>query len=147
MGGVFTESSTQVMRRAAEEAVRLNHPYISPEHILFGLLEDRTVANLLNTYSIQPDEVRRQVESLLEPGYKPLPPGKLPFVPRAKTVIEYAIEESRQLDNSAIGPEFLLLSLLREGDNVPGMVLRRVFGLRPETLREHLKRSREGNRT
>src|SRR5208282_5381992 len=83
MGGVFTQSVTQVMRRAAEEAVRLNHPYIGPEHILFGLLEDRTVASLLNTYSIQPDEVRRQVESLLEPGYKPLPPGKLPFAPRA----------------------------------------------------------------
>jgi ATP-dependent Clp protease ATP-binding subunit ClpC len=143
MGGVFTQSVTQVTRRAVEEAVRLNHPYIGPEHIHFGLLEDPTVANLLNTYGIQPDEVRRQVESLLEPGYRPLPPGKLPFTPRAKTVFEYAIEESRQLDDSAIGPEFLLLSLLREGGNAAGMVLRHAFGLRPEPLREHLRRSRE----
>ncbi len=143
MGGIFTESATNVMRRAAQEAVRMNHPYVSTEHVLLALLEDCTVvAELLNMYRIQPAEVRRKVEMLVEAGDEAARSDKLPLTPRTKIAIEYALKESRLFGDSLIGPQFLLLGLLRERENAAAQVLWH-FGLRADAVRDNLKRLRE----
>src|SRR5881392_3605669 len=63
--------------------------------------------------------------------------GKLPQTPRAKKVIEYAIEEARNLNHNYVGTEHLLLGLLREHDGVAAQVLRNL-GLKLEEVREEV---------
>jgi ATP-dependent Clp protease ATP-binding subunit ClpC len=63
--------------------------------------------------------------------------GKLPQTPRAKKVIEYAIEEARSLNHNYVGTEHLLLGLLREHDGVAAQVLMNL-GLKLEDVREEV---------
>lgn len=141
MGGVFTESATRAIRRANDDAARMNHSYVATEHLLLGLLEDDlAVAEVLNKHGIAPDEIRRQVALVVQPGKELSPSGRLPLTPRAKIAIEFALEEHRLLkgDSVGVGPESILLGLLREREGVAAQLLWNL-GLRLETVREQLK--------
>ena len=142
MGGVFTKSATEVIRRANQIAIRLNHKEIDTEHILFALLEDHgAAAKLLSTYSIAPEDIYRHFPLMAGAGNQVSSGAKLPLSPHAKIVIEHALEEFRLLRDGpfAVGPEFILLGLLREREGTTGQLLWK-FGLRLETVREQVKR-------
>ena len=112
----FTDRARKVMGFANQEAQRLNHDYIGTEHILLGLVKEGSGigANVLKNMEVDMRKIRKEVEKLVQPGATDLPPGKLPQTPRAKKVIEYAIDEARQLNHNYVGTEHLLLGLLRE---------------------------------
>jgi ATP-dependent Clp protease ATP-binding subunit ClpC len=120
----FTDRSRRVVVLAQEEARMLDHNYIGPEHILLGLIhEDQGVAaRALVGLGVSLDELRQQVEERIGRG-KQAPSGHIPFVPRAKKVLELSLREALQLGHNYIGTEHILLGILREGDNVAAEVL------------------------
>jgi ATP-dependent Clp protease ATP-binding subunit ClpA len=135
----FTDRARKVMALANQEAQRFNHEYISTEHILLGLVKEGSGvgANVLKNMDVDLRKVRREVEKLVKRGDGLVTMGKLPQTPRAKQVIEYAIEEARQLNHNYVATEHLLLGLLREYDGVGAQVLMNL-GLQLEDVRSEV---------
>lgn len=135
----FTERARKVMALANQEAQRFNHEYIGTEHILLGLVKEGTGvgANVLKNLGVELQKVRMEVEKLVKAGPDMVTMGKLPQTPRAKKVIEYSIEEARNLNHNYVGTEHILLGLLREQDGVAAQVLMNL-GLKLEDVREEV---------
>jgi len=135
----FTDRARKVMALANQEAQRFNHEYIGTEHILLGLVKEGSGvgANVLKNLDIDLRKVRLEVEKLVKSGPDMVTMGKLPQTPRAKKVIEYGIEEARNLNHNYVGTEHLLLGLLREHDGVAAQVLINL-GLKLEEVREEV---------
>jgi len=135
----LTDRARKVMALANQEAQRFNHEYIGTEHILLGLVKEGSGvgANVLKHLEIDLRKVRLEVEKLVKSGPEMVTMGKLPQTPRAKKVIEYAIEEARSLNHNYVGTEHLLLGLLREQDGVAAQVLMNL-GLKLEDVREEV---------
>ena len=135
----LTDRARKVMALANQEAQRFNHEYIGTEHILLGLVKEGSGvgANVLKHLDIDLRKVRLEVEKLVKSGPDMVTMGKLPQTPRAKKVIEYAIEEARSLNHNYVGTEHLLLGLLREQDGVAAQVLMNL-GLKLEDVREEV---------
>ncbi len=122
----FTERGRKVIVYAREEAERLQNDYLGTEHILLGTLreEDGIPVAVLRKMGIDIDQIRIEVERNLPSGGNTLTFGDIPFTPRAKKVLEYAVEEARLLGHNYIGSEHLLLGLIREEEGIGGKILR-----------------------
>ena len=127
------------MQLANQEAQRFNHEYIGTEHILLGLVKEGTgvAANVLKNLDTDLRKIRLEVEKIVQAGPDMVTMGKLPQTPRAKKVIEYSIEEARNLNHNYVGTEHLLLGLLREQEGVAAQVLMNL-GLKLEDVREEV---------
>jgi ATP-dependent Clp protease ATP-binding subunit ClpC len=129
------------MQLANQEAQRFNHEYIGTEHILLGLVKEGSgvAANVLKNLDIDLRKIRLEVEKIVQhgPGGEQVVMGRLPHTPRAKKVIEYSIEEARNLNHNYVGTEHLLLGLLREQEGVAAQVLMNL-GLKLEDVREEV---------
>src|SRR6476661_4738536 len=132
----FTDRARKVMQLANQEAQRFN-----PEHILLGLVKEGSgvAANVLKNLDIDLRKIRLEVEKIVQhgPGGEQVVMGRLPHTPRAKKVIEYSIEEARNLNHNYVGTEHLLLGLLREQEGVAAQVLMNL-GLKLEDVREEV---------
>ncbi len=135
----FTDRARKVMALANQEAQRFNHEYIGTEHILLGLVKEGSGvgANVLKNLDVDIKKLRLEVEKLVKSGPDMVTMGKLPHTPRAKKVIEFAIEEARSLNHNYIGTEHLLLGLLRETEGVAAQVLMNL-GLKLEDVRQEV---------
>jgi ATP-dependent Clp protease ATP-binding subunit ClpC len=124
MFGRFTERAQQVLVLAQEEAKRLNHNFIGTEHILLGLVREGSgiAARALQNLGVELARVRAEVEKIIGKGEKIQVQG-ISYTPRAKKVIELAIEEGQNLGHNYVGTEHLLLGLLREGEGIAAQVL------------------------
>jgi ATP-dependent Clp protease ATP-binding subunit ClpC len=127
------------MQLANQEAQRFNHEYIGTEHILLGLVKEGSgvAANVLKNLDVDLRKIRLEVEKIVQSGPDMVTMGKLPQTPRAKKVIEYAIEEARNLNHNYVGTEHLLLGLLREQEGVAAQVLMNL-SLKLEDVREEV---------
>jgi len=136
----FSERARRVLTLAQEEAQHLNHSYIGTEHILLGLLreEEGVAAKVLVSLGCNLGKVRSGVEFIIGRGDKPNT-GEIGLTPRAKRVIELAIDEARHLGHNYIGTEHLLLGLLHEGGGVAAGVLDS-FGINLEQVRAEVTR-------
>lgn len=121
----FTERARKVIILAKEEAKRFNHDYIGTEHILLGLIREGegVAATVLEKMGLSLENIRLEIEKLVQPGPTTQIIGDLPFTPRAKKALEMAAEEARSLGHNYIGTEHLLLGLLREEEGVASQVL------------------------
>ncbi len=122
----LTDRARKVMQLANQEAVRFNHEYIGTEHILLGLIKEWTgvAGEVLKNLDIDLRTIRLDVEKLLQSGPDTVVTfGKFPTTPRAKKVIEYSMEEARNLNHDYVGTEHLLIGLVRESDGVAAQVL------------------------
>ena len=137
----FTERVRRVMFLAREEAARLHHDYIGTEHLLLGLLREGQgiAASVLNNLGLDLDAIRQAVESMVSSTGGTLTIGEIPFTPRAKRVVELAVEEARQLGHNYVGTEHLLLGLIREGEGVAARVLLQMGVDRKKVREETLK--------
>ncbi len=135
----FTDRARKVMALANQEAQRFNHEYIGTEHILLGLVKEGSGvgANVLKNLDVDIKKLRLEVEKLVKSGPDMVTMGKLPHTPRAKKVIEYAIEEARSLNHNYIGTEHILLGLLRETEGIAAQVLMNL-GLKLEDVRQEV---------
>src|SRR6266480_4228095 len=120
----FTDRARRVVVLAQEEARMLNHNYIGTEHILLGLIHEGegVAAKALESLGISQEAVRQQVEQIVGRGQQ-APSGHIRFTPRAKKVLELSLRESVQLGHNYIGPEHILLGMVREGDGMAAQVL------------------------
>jgi ATP-dependent Clp protease ATP-binding subunit ClpC len=137
----FTERARRVLTAAQEEAQHLNHNYIGTEHILLGLIreEEGVAAKVLVNMGVTLSKVRSAVEYIIGRGEKATT-GEIGLTPRAKRVIELAIDEARRLGHNYIGTEHLLLGLLHEGEGVAAGVLES-FGITLEQARAEVVRA------
>src|ERR1700748_344470 len=135
----FTDRARKVMQLANQEAQRFNHEYIGTEHVLLGLIKEGSgvAANVLKNLDVDLRKIRLEVEKLVQSGPDMVTMGKLPQTPRAKKVIEYAMEEARNLNHNYVGTEHILLGLLREQEGVAAQVLMNL-GLKLEDVREEV---------
>ena len=121
----FTDRARKVMALANQEAQRFNHEYIGTEHILLGLVKEGSGvgATVLKNLDVDIKKLRLEVEKHVKSGPDMVTMGKLPQTPRAKKVIEYAIEEARSLNHNYVGTEHILLGILRESEGIAAQVL------------------------
>ena len=133
----FTNRARKAMALANNEAHQFNHAYIGTEHILLGLAREGTGvgANVLKALEIDLDKVRVEVERRVQRGPAPVNHGKLRQTPEAKSVIEYAIYEARNLNHNYVGTEHILLGLLRQEDSIAAQVLV-ALGLKLDEVRQ-----------
>jgi len=124
MFGRFTERAQQVLVLAQEEAKRLNHNFIGTEHLLLGLVREGSgiAARALQNMTVDLNSVRQEVERITPKGEKVIQQG-ISYTPRAKRVVELAIEESQNLGHNYVGTEHLMLGLVREGEGIAAQVL------------------------
>jgi ATP-dependent Clp protease ATP-binding subunit ClpC len=122
----FTERGRKIIIYAKEEAEKRQNDYLGTEHLLLAVLkeEDGLPVAILKRMGIAPDEVRLEVERNLPQGTNLMTFGDIPFTPRAKKVLELAVEEARLLGHNYIGSEHLFLGLVREEEGIGGKILR-----------------------
>ncbi len=137
----FTERAKKVLSLAQEEAQRFQHNYIGTEHLLLGLVREESgvAAKVLKQLGIELQRVRTSVEFIIGRGDR-IVLGNIGLTPRAKKVIELAVDEAHLLNHHYIGTEHILLGLLREGEGIAAGVLEslgaHVRNVRIATLRE-----------
>ena len=148
----FSERARRVLTIAQEEARQMNHTSIGTKHILLGLLreEEGVAAKILTNLGVSLNKIRTAVEFNSDRGERP-GTGETGLTPRAKRVIELAIDEARQLSHNYIGTEHLLLGLLREGEGVAagvlnslGVTLERARSETAQVLSQGVPRSKAG---
>ncbi|MDK2896895.1 MAG: ATP-dependent Clp protease ATP-binding subunit ClpC [Candidatus Atribacteria bacterium] len=134
----YTERARKVIILAQDEAVRLKHNHIGTEHLLLGLLREREgiAAKILDSFDITLEIVRSELENQLD-KLEYQASKEVAFTPRAKRVLELALDETRRLGHNYVGTEHILLGILREGEGVGAQVLRHL-GLDIETARAKL---------
>src|ERR671914_252680 len=120
----FTDRARKDLTLAQDEAQRFNHNYIGTEHLLLGLVREGegVAARVLENMNVELSKVRTAVEFIIGRGDRPVV-GEVGLTPRAKRVIELAIDEARRLGHNYIGTEHLLLGLVREGEGIAAGVL------------------------
>ena len=125
MFGRFTERAQKVLVLAQDEAKRFHHSFVGTEHILLGLVREGEgiAAKVLLSLGVELDSVRSEIEKLIGKGDQRSAPQGVNYTPRAKKVIELAIEEGQSLGHNYVGTEHLLLGLIREGEGIAAQVL------------------------
>ncbi len=137
----FTERARKILIYAREEAGRIQNDYIGTEHILLGLIREGNgiAAAVLNNLNLDLDRIRDEIEQSVSRGGGSLVLGEIPFTPRAKKVLDLAVEEAHSMGHNYVGTEHLLLGLINEGEGVAAMVLSKLGAgldrVREETLK------------
>ena len=141
MNDRFTERVRKGLFLARDEASRLQHEYIGTEHLLLGIVREGEgiAAKVLKTMGLDFEQIRLAVEKLVSATGGTVMIGEIPFTPRAKTVLELAVEEARLLGHNYVGTEHLLLGLIREGEGVAARVLLDLGADRKKVREEVLK--------
>ncbi len=137
----FTDRARKVMQLAVQEARQFNHEYVGTEHILLGLVQEGSgvATKVLQNLGIDLRKIRLEIEKLVQhgPGGEQVVMAQLPYTARVKKVIEYSVEEARNLNHNYVGTEHLLLGLLREQKGVAAQVLMNL-GLKLEGVCEEV---------
>ncbi len=148
----FTERGRKVIIYAREEAEKRQNDYLGTEHLLLGLLreEESLPMVILKKMGLSAEELRMEVERNLPTGSNILTFGDIPFTPRAKKVLELAVEEARLLGHSYIGSEHLLIGLIREDAGIAGKILRslgaNLLGVRQLAINLSMRKAQSGGK-
>lgn len=136
----FTIRARKVLTLSQEEAQHFQHNYIGTEHLLLGLVHEGegVAAKVLTNLGVQLSDVRKAIEFIIGRGERVIT-GEIGLTPRAKKVIELAVDEARMLNHHYIGTEHILLGLVREGNGIAAGVLEsmgvKLEQVRAETLK------------
>lgn len=120
----LTDDARMVMEQASREARSLDHDYIGTEHILLGLLaKGGAESDLLKAAGVNVQRVRMVAAQATQRGSRMFASQDPPTTPRAREVIEYALEAAQRLNHGRVGAAHLFLSLLREPDGSATQIL------------------------
>ncbi|OGF46568.1 MAG: ATP-dependent Clp protease ATP-binding subunit ClpC [Candidatus Firestonebacteria bacterium RIFOXYC2_FULL_39_67] len=133
----FTERAQKIIIYAKEEAGRLKHDYVGPEHILLGLIRGGSgvAIGVMKNMGVSLTKLKKEVESMLSPGTGTVQIEDLSFTPKAKKALELAIEEANKMGHGYVGTEHLLLGIVKEGESAASKVLGS-FGITLDHARE-----------
>ncbi len=137
----YTDRVRRVIQLARQEAIRLHHDYIGPEHILLGILREGegVAAMALTSLGLRLEDVRRSVEEAVGMGGTTVSLGEIPLNEEAQMALQYAREEARNLNHNYIGTEHLLLGILRDEQGLASQVLNSL-GIDIEIVRNEVVR-------
>ena len=137
----FTQPIAQIISRANSQAHGFSHGYVGTEHLLLALAEEEgsPVAEALATLGVRADNVRTEIEKLVQRGPETIPQAELPLTPRAKRAIGFAIAEATLMKVKQAGGEHLLLGLVREESGVAAQVMRNLGVTLPQLRAELFK--------
>lgn len=124
----FTERARRILALAQDEAKRLNHDYLGPEHILLGIIKEGegVATEVLNNFNIDIEGLKLEIEKEIPEGGSLAVLGNVPFTPHSKKVLELAVDEARSAGHNYIGTEHLLFGLIREGESIAARILTRL---------------------
>ena len=122
----FTDRGRKIIILAREEAEKHQNDYLGTEHLVLAILRegDGMALAVLKKMGLSSEQIRLEIERNLPGGGSTMTFGEIPFTPRVKKVLEYAMEEAKLLGHNYIGSEHLLLGLLREEEGIGGKILR-----------------------
>ena len=127
----FTEGAIKVIMLSQEESRRMGHNFVGTEQLLLGVIGQRqgigaTALRMGNKKSrVTLKRARKEIEKFVGRG-SGFVASEIPFTPRAKRVLEMAIQEGRDLGQNFVGTEHLLLALSAEKDGIAILVLQRL---------------------
>ena len=136
----FTGRAERAVIAARQEAIKRRHNHVFPEHLVLGLLHEPEglAAKAIVALGVSPETAREALGAALAPATADEPvSGHIPFVPRAKKVLELALREALTLGHNYIGTEHLLLGLLDDEESLGGGTLTGL-GVTKERAREWL---------
>jgi len=135
----FTDRAQKVVNLAQNEAKRLNHDYVGEEHLLLALasLEDSVSSQIFANLDVDRKRIRSEVEKMAGTGDNVMLMGEIPFSPRSKKVLEYAVDEAQKMGSMYVGTEHILLGILREGEGVGARVLESL-GVTMDVVKEEI---------
>ncbi|NMW84327.1 ATP-dependent Clp protease ATP-binding subunit [Peptoniphilus sp. AGMB00490] len=127
MFGKFSEKSQKAILFAQQEAREQKHPYIGSEHILLGIIREGTDtgAHILSKLGIDYKKAKEATLDIVSSGQGPVV-SSIAYTPRTKRIFELAFEVSREMGEATVSTEHLLLGILREGQGVAILVLKRL---------------------
>jgi len=137
----ISEHTKEIIQRASASAQHFGRHEVDTEHLLYALVDSDIVHEILKQFKLKPEDIKGYIEANAphdehgpKEGEKRI---KATVSPRIKQVMEYAFHDSRGLGHSYVGPEHLLLGLLKEDEGMAGDLLRR-YGLTSEGLRQKI---------
>ena len=106
-GYSFTDRVRRALQLAREEAARLHHQYVGPEHILLGLIRDgdSVAARVLTNLKVDLKAIKQTIEQTVQPGGASVTGPDLPYTSRAKRILELAMMEAHELNHGYVGTE------------------------------------------
>lgn len=139
MEGNFSERVQEVIRLSREEALRLGHDYIGTEHLLLGIIrEGQGVAvKILRNIDVDLIKLKKAIEDTVRTSGGTLTIGNIPLTKQAEKVLKITQIESKIYKSDVIGTEHILLSLLRDEDNIATQILHQ-FNVTYENARAEL---------
>jgi len=146
MDGNFSERVQEVIRLSREEALRLGHDYIGTEHLLLGIVrEGQGVAvRILKNLGCDLIKIKKAVEDSVKTIGGTLTIGNIPLTKQAEKVLKITQIESKIYKSNVIGTEHILLSLLRDEDNLATQILHQ-FNVTYESARAELNNLQSGS--
>jgi ATP-dependent Clp protease ATP-binding subunit ClpC len=123
----FTPLAQQMLALARREAERFNHNFVGTEHLLLGIIKlgDGVSITVLTNHGLAPETACQEIENFIGKGPEMKLTGNIPYTPRVRKVLALAMLEAKALNHPRIGPEHILLGLLREGDGVAARIMRK----------------------
>ncbi|HOV91756.1 MAG TPA: ATP-dependent Clp protease ATP-binding subunit [Candidatus Kapabacteria bacterium] len=138
----FSEKINKILKYSREEAVRLGNDYIGTEHILLGIIKDNSnlATKILQNLGVDIEEISQEIENSVRTN-NAAPIQNIPFTKQLEKVLKRASNEAKIYKSDTIGPEHLLLSILRDEDNIAAKILNNLsitYELASKSLDEEL---------
>ncbi len=146
MEGNFSDRVSNVIRLSREEALRLGHDYIGTEHLLLGIIRegDGMAVKILRNLGVDLFKLKKSIEDSLRATSGTLTIGNIPLTKNAEKVLKITYLEAKLYKSTLIGTEHLLMSLLRDEDNISTQILAG-FSIKYDTVRAELDNIIHGN--
>src|SRR5512145_2237767 len=139
MEGNFSNRVQDVIRLSREEALRLGHDYIGTEHLLLGVIREGEgiAVKILRNLGVDLFKLKKSIEETVRSSGGTLTIGNIPLTKQAEKVLKIIYLEAKLYKSDVIGTEHLLLSLLRDDDNIAAQILNQ-FNVQYDTVRNEL---------
>jgi ATP-dependent Clp protease ATP-binding subunit ClpC len=139
MEGNFSNRVQDVIRLSREEAIRLGHDYIGTEHLLLGVIKEGEgiAVKILRNLGVDLFKLKKAIEDTVRTSGGTLTIGNIPLTKQAEKVLKITYLEAKLYKSDVIGTEHLLLSLLRDDDNIAAQILHQ-FNIHYDVVRAEL---------
>ncbi|MBP1657551.1 MAG: chaperone ATPase [Bacteroidetes bacterium] len=139
MEGNFSNRVQDVIRLSREEALRLGHDYIGTEHLLLGVIREGEgiAVKILRNLGVDLYKLKKAIEDTVRTSGGTLTIGNIPLTKQAEKVLKITYLEAKLYKSDVIGTEHLLLSLLRDDDNIAAQILHQ-FNIHYDVVRAEL---------